>query len=59
MSGQQDPGESSAAQYVEFLILGANIYTHTCHLQKNWGLSSSLQPKQNNGNYYSSQRTIK
>lgn len=31
---QQDSGESSAAQYVESLILGANIHTHTCHLQK-------------------------
>lgn len=32
MSGQQDPGESSTAQYVESLILGANIHAHTCHL---------------------------
>lgn len=54
VSGQQDHGESSAAQYVESLILGANIHTHTCHLQKNLGLDSALQPKQNNGNYYSS-----
>lgn len=54
MSGQQDPGDSSAAQYVESLILDANIHTHTCHLEEYWGLGSSLQPKENNGNYYSS-----